>query len=194
MSAAENICGAQKTKVVCRVGSGFAEKKAALVIRFSSHSAVASYQSSGLSSVGRPTGIVVTWSWISCDSPQRNLMTMASPLVYPASLMRSQNLSVYLSTVWCPWWYSAVSSRVSALWASLFGQNVFTKPSQDANHNKYHETPFLASYQSTRSAYRLALPAFMYDNAQCTLDVLLVNCCRARFMYSSQEFRKAWPL
>jgi hypothetical protein len=164
------------------------------VIRFSLHSAAASYQSSGLSSAGRPTGIVATWSWISRDSPRRNLMTMASPSVYPASSMKSRNLSVYLSTVRRPWWYSAVSSQVSALWASLFGQNAFTKSSRNANHDKYCGTPFLASYRSTQSMYRLALPAFMYDNAQCTLDVLLVNCCRARFMYSSQEFRKARPL
>jgi hypothetical protein len=32
-AAAENICGARKTKVVCQVGTGFAEKKAALVIQ-----------------------------------------------------------------------------------------------------------------------------------------------------------------
>jgi hypothetical protein len=122
--SSQNICGTWKTEVVCQVGTSFAEKKAALVIQFSSHSAVASYQSSSLSLAGCPTGIVATWSWISPDSPRQNLMMMASLSVCLASLMRSQNSSVYLSTVWCPWWYSAVSSQVSALWALLFGQNV----------------------------------------------------------------------
>jgi hypothetical protein len=76
--AAKIICGPQKTEVACQVGTIFAEKKAALVIQFSSHSAMASYQSLGLSLAGCPTGIVVTWSWISHDSLQRNLMAMAS--------------------------------------------------------------------------------------------------------------------
>lgn len=45
---------------VLPVGAGFVPMKAAFVMRFSSHSAAASYHSSGLSSAGLPSVMVAT--------------------------------------------------------------------------------------------------------------------------------------
>jgi hypothetical protein len=74
-----------------------------LAVRFLSAWTAALYHASALSSAGRTIGMLAMTSWISLSRPQQNLMTIASPWVYPACLTSSLNSSTYSSTERFPW-------------------------------------------------------------------------------------------